>query len=53
MIADEWTTSKEVKRSWSEHGHMRTDQEIHHMTFITSDDRVAEVIELCATWMEP
>lgn len=53
MIADEWTTSSQVKRSYSKHDHMNFVQDIYHMTFITSDDRVAEVIELCAVWMEP
>jgi uncharacterized protein involved in tolerance to divalent cations len=49
MIADEWN-SKQVKRSYTEHGHMTFDIDTHHMTMITSDDRVAEVIEEVAAW---
>jgi len=50
MIADEWDVLNNVKRSWVSHGHETTEDRSHHLTFITSDDRVAEVIEEVASW---
>lgn len=48
MIADEWHV-KEVKRSFLT-GKKESYDDRHHLTFVTSDDRVAEVIEECASW---
>jgi len=44
MIADEWNYLQ-VKRSFTKHGHQSFENDRHHLTFVTSDDRVAEVIE--------
>lgn len=49
MIADEWN-ALQVKRSFLKHGHQSYESDRHHLTFITSDDRVAEVIEEVAGW---
>lgn len=50
MIADEWDMVSNVKRSYAKHGHQSFDVDRHHLTFVTSDDRVAEVIEEVAVW---
>ena len=50
MIADEWNAVSSVKRTYSRNGHMVSDESIHHLTMVTSDDRVAEVIEEAADW---
>lgn len=50
MIADEYNVVKSVKRTYTYHGHESFDGDRHHLTFITSDDRVAEVIEAVADW---
>lgn len=52
MIADEWNVVSSVKRSFLRDGHLNYDSSRHHLTFVTSDDRVAEVIETAATWSE-
>ena len=52
MIADEWNVVSSVKRSWNKNGNINWDEKRHHLTFITSDDRVAEVIEATAAWSE-
>lgn len=44
MIADEWNYLQ-VKRSFTKHGHQSYENDRHHLTFVTADDRVAEVIE--------
>lgn len=50
MIADEWNVMQSVKRTFARDGHLNQDQNRHHLTFVTSDDRVAEVIEMAAAW---
>jgi len=50
MVADEWNVVSSVKRSWIKNGGLNYDQSRHHLTFITSDDRVAEAIETIAAW---
>lgn len=50
MIADEWDILTGVKRSYVNHGHETIEDRSHHLTFVTSDDRVAEVIEEVAAW---
>lgn len=52
MIADEWNVVSSVKRSFVRNGGLDYDSNRHHLTFVTSDDRVAEVIETAATWSE-
>lgn len=52
MIADEWNVVSSVKRSYMSHGHQTYDSEAHHLTMITSDDRVAEAIETVAAWYD-
>jgi len=49
MIADEWT-DLQVKRSYVKHGHQSFESDRRHLTFVTSDDRVAEVIEEVTAW---
>lgn len=49
MIADEWNYYQ-VKRSYTEHGQMTFENDRHHLTFVTSDDRVAELIEEVAAY---
>ena len=53
MIADDWNVVKNAKRTYAPNGHITYDSNIHHMTMITSDDRVAEAIEEIAAWSEP
>lgn len=50
MIADEWNIVSSVKRSWLNHGHESAESQRHHVTMITSDDRVAEAIELIVAY---
>lgn len=50
MIADEWNAVSSVKRTYIKNSHMVSDESIHHITMVTSDDRVAEVIEEAAAW---
>jgi len=52
MIADEWNVVTTVKRSWLEHGHESYTNDRHHVTMITSDDRVAEAIELIVPYAD-
>lgn len=52
VIADEWNIVKSVKRSFAKNGNLNLDQNRHHLTMITSDDRVAEAIEMAAAWSE-
>lgn len=48
MIADEWN-NQQVKRTYTSKGKEVT-VEAHHLIFVTSDDRVPEVIEEVASW---
>lgn len=50
LVADEWNVVSSVKRSWLTHGHESYVDNRHHLTFITSDDRVAEAIELIVNY---
>lgn len=50
VIADEWNIKQSVKRSFAKNGNLNLDQNRHHLTMITSDDRVAEAIEMAADW---
>jgi len=52
MIADEWNVISSVKRSWLAHGHESSESQRHHVTMITSDDRVAEAIELIVAYAQ-
>lgn len=52
MIADEWNVVSSVKRSWLVNGHESYDQNRHHVTMITSDDRVAEAIEVIVPYAD-
>lgn len=49
MIADEWNY-KQVKRSFTNTGRITWDVNRYHVTIVTSDDRVAEVIEETAAY---
>ena len=51
MVADVADYKTDIKKSWSNHGHITYDTERHRLTMISSDDRVAEVIEEVATFM--
>ena len=52
MIADEWNIVQSVKRSFTRSGKLNQDANRHHLTMVTSDDRVAEVIEMAGAWSE-
>jgi hypothetical protein len=52
MIADEWNVVSSVKRSFAKNGHEASDDTRNQLTFVTSDDRVAEAIEEIAAWSE-
>lgn len=49
MIADEWNYHQ-VKRSWAPNAKLTYDGDRHHVTMVTSDDRVAEAIEETAAY---
>jgi hypothetical protein len=46
MVADEWNVVSSVKRSFLKDRKMTSESNRHHVTLVTSDDRVAEAIEL-------
>jgi uncharacterized protein involved in tolerance to divalent cations len=50
MVADEWDMVKSVKRNYLKNGQTQWADDRHHLTMITSDDRVAEAIEEVAAW---
>lgn len=52
MIADEWNVVSSVKRSFNKNGSIKSDTDLHHLTFISADDRIAEAIEEIAKWSE-
>jgi len=50
MVADVVDTQDHVRRSFVKHGHLDWNDYRHRLTMVTSDDRVAEVIEEVAQW---
>ena len=50
MVADVVDTQDHVRRSFTKHGRLDWNDYRHRLTMVTSDDRVAEVIEEVAKW---
>lgn len=50
LVADEWNVVSSVKRSFLKHGHESYEDNRHHLTMVTSDDRVAEAIEVIVNY---
>lgn len=51
LIADVTDYADNVKKSWLNHGRITWDDQRHKLVMLTSDDRVAEAIEECASFM--
>lgn len=51
MVADVADVKTDVKKSWNNHGSYRYDVLRHRLVMISSDDRIAEVIEETALFM--
>merc|ERR1719321_1712208 len=51
MVADVADVKTDVKKSWNNHGSYRYDVQRHRLVMISSDDRVAEVIDETALFM--
>lgn len=51
MVADVSDSKHDVKKSWNNKQHITWDNSRHKLVMITSDDRIAEVIEETATFM--
>jgi len=51
MIADVADVKTDVKKSWNNHGSIKWDVYRHKLVMISSDDRIAEVIEETALFM--
>ena len=54
LAADVTDVVQQVKKTWLNHGNMKSDETRHLVKFVSSDDRIAEAIEeVCAdrpTW---
>lgn len=50
MVADVVDTQNHIKRSVIKHGRLHWEDGRHRITMVTSDDRVAEVIEAVGAW---
>lgn len=50
MVADTINVVNQVKRKYANGGKLTEDNERHKLSFLTSDDRVAEVIEAATAW---
>lgn len=50
MIADVQDINHVYQRTYTHDGHLDTDSSVHKLFMLTSDDRVAEAIEECATF---
>ena len=51
MVADVADLKQDVKKSWNNDKHIRWDIYRHKLVMISSDDRIADVIEEVATFM--
>lgn len=51
MVADVADLKQDVKKSWNNHGSFKYDVYRHKLVMISSDDRIAEVIEETAVFM--
>jgi uncharacterized protein involved in tolerance to divalent cations len=51
MVADVADLKQDVKKSWNNNHHIKWDQNRHKLVMISSDDRIADVIEEVATFM--
>merc|ERR1719379_448721 len=51
LVADATDVVTNVKKVWNHNGHMKSDDTRHKLTFLSSDDRIAEAIEEVASFM--
>ena len=51
LVADAADSVDNVKKSWSNGHKLIQDDSRHRLTFLSSDDRIAELIEEAATFM--
>lgn len=51
MVADVADVKQDVKKSWNNKRHVTYDESRHKLVMISSDDRIADVIEEVATFM--
>ena len=51
LAADVTDVVQQVKKTWLNHGHVKSDETRHLVKFVSSDDRIAEAIEEVAAFM--
>ena len=52
LVADATDIVHNIKRSWNDNRKIKQDNTRHRLSFLSSDDRIAELIEEAATFMK-